>query len=72
MADDNLLLQIRDLDIAFRLERKAEPFRAVKGISFDIPANSTVALVGESGSGKSVSAMSILGVVPANPLNPPA
>ncbi|HEX4331457.1 MAG TPA: dipeptide ABC transporter ATP-binding protein [Usitatibacter sp.] len=60
------LLEIRDLDIRFRLERKSEPFRAVKGISFDIPANSTVALVGESGSGKSVSAMSIIGLLPDN------
>ncbi|HSS27978.1 MAG TPA: ABC transporter ATP-binding protein [Usitatibacter sp.] len=65
------LLEIRDLDIAFRLERKSEPFRAVKGISFDIPANSTVALVGESGSGKSVSAMSIIGLLPENAIIAP-
>ncbi len=51
------LLQIQNLDIRFRIDRKSEPFRAVKGISFDIPTNTTVALVGESGSGKSVSAM---------------
>ncbi len=63
--NDNLL-EIKDLDIRFRIDRKSEPFRAVKGISFDIPANSTVALVGESGSGKSVSAMSILGLLPEN------
>jgi peptide/nickel transport system ATP-binding protein len=60
------LLQVRDLDVRFRVDRKHEPFRAVKGISFDIPVNSTVALVGESGSGKSVSAMSILGLLPEN------
>jgi peptide/nickel transport system ATP-binding protein len=72
MAETTPLLQIRDLDIAFRLERKSEPFRAVKGISFDIPTNSTVALVGESGSGKSVSAMSILGLLPENAIIPPA
>src|SRR3954466_15903591 len=65
------LLSIQDLDIRFRLGRKEEPFRAVKGISFDIPKNSTVALVGESGSGKSVSAMSILGLLPDNALIPP-
>ena len=62
---DNLL-EIRDLDIRFRVERKGEPFRAVKGISFDIPTNATVALVGESGSGKSVSAMSTIGLLPEN------
>ena len=62
---DNLL-QVQDLDVRFRVERKGEPFRAVKGISFDIGRNRTVALVGESGSGKSVSAMAILGLLPEN------
>ena len=62
----DLLLAVRELDVRFRVDRKHEPFRAVKGISFDIPRNSTVALVGESGSGKSVSAMSILGLLPEN------
>jgi len=65
------LLSIQNLDIRFRIDRKSEPFRAVKGISFDIPANSTVALVGESGSGKSVSAMAILGLLPENALVSP-
>jgi len=69
--DPNVLLHIRDLDIRFRIDRKHEPFRAVKGISFDIPRNSTVALVGESGSGKSVSAMSILGLLPENAIVAP-
>ena len=69
---DNLILQVRDLDVSFRIDRKHEPFRAVKGISFDIPTNSTVALVGESGSGKSVSAMSILGLLPDNAIVPPS
>ncbi len=65
------LLSIQNLDIRFRIDRKSEPFRAVKGISFDIPANSTVALVGESGSGKSVSAMAILGLLPENAIVSP-
>jgi peptide/nickel transport system ATP-binding protein len=60
------LLQVQDLDVRFRIDRKSEPFRAVKGISFDVPEESTVALVGESGSGKSVSAMAILGLLPEN------
>jgi peptide/nickel transport system ATP-binding protein len=71
MADNTPLLQVRDLDIRFRIDRKSEPFRAVKGISFDIPTNSTVALVGESGSGKSVSAMAILGLLPENAIVAP-
>src|SRR5258705_3709421 len=66
MADQTPLLQIQNLDIRFRVDRKSEPFQAVKGISFDIPTNKTVALVGESGSGKTVSAMAILGLLPEN------
>jgi peptide/nickel transport system ATP-binding protein len=57
------LLSVRDLRINFRLD-KDTTFEAVKGISFDIPKNSTVALVGESGSGKSVTALSMLGLLP--------
>ena len=45
---------------------KTTTAQAVKGVSFDIPANSTVALVGESGSGKSVTAMSIVRLLPDN------
>src|SRR5258706_12700125 len=70
MADQTPLLQIQNLDIRFRIDRKSEPFQAVKGISFDIPTNTTVALVGESGSGKSVSAMAILGLLPENAIIP--
>ena len=68
---DNLILQVQDLDVRFRIDRKSEPFQAVKGISFDVPTNSTVALVGESGSGKSVSAMAILGLLPDNAIVAP-
>ncbi len=57
------LVSVRDLRVSFRLGGDAT-FDAVKGVSFDIPADSTVALVGESGSGKSVTALSILGLLP--------
>jgi peptide/nickel transport system ATP-binding protein len=57
------LLSIRNLRVNFRLD-KDTTFEAVKGISFDIPTNATVALVGESGSGKSVTSLSILGLLP--------
>jgi peptide/nickel transport system ATP-binding protein len=64
------LLSIRNLRVDFRLGKDAsgaqQRVQAVKGISFDIPENSTVALVGESGSGKSVTAMSILNLLPVN------
>jgi len=72
MIDSTPILQVRDLDIRFRINKKEEPFRAVKGISFDIPTNTTVALVGESGSGKSVTAMSILGLLPENAIIAPS
>ncbi len=71
MSDENLILRVRDLDVRFRLDRHTV-FEAVKGVSFDIPRNTTVALVGESGSGKSVSAMAILGLLPDNAIVSPA
>ena len=40
--------------------QRVEAVGAARGVSFDVPENTTVALVGESGSGKSVTAMSIL------------
>ena len=59
------LLCVRDLAVEFAVRREA-PRIAVRGISFDVPADRTVALVGESGSGKSVSAMAILRLLPDN------
>ncbi|MDN3543134.1 dipeptide ABC transporter ATP-binding protein [Kinneretia asaccharophila] len=64
-----MLLSIQDLKVAFRMGKvdgQMQRQLAVKGVSFDIPENSTVALVGESGSGKSVTAMSILNLLPSN------
>ena len=54
------VLAVRDLAVAFG------GFDAVKRISFEIPEQGTLALVGESGSGKSVTALSILGLLPGN------
>jgi peptide/nickel transport system ATP-binding protein len=64
-----MLLSIQDLRVAFRMGKgvKAEAVgRGHQGVSFDIPENSTIALVGESGSGKSVTAMSVLNLLPEN------
>ena len=58
------LLEVSDLRVSFRVD-KATTFEAVRGISFDVPRNATVALVGESGSGKSVSALAVMGLLPA-------
>jgi peptide/nickel transport system ATP-binding protein len=59
------LISVQDLRVSFRLGRHRIA-EAVRGVSFDIPENATVALVGESGSGKSVSAMSIVRLLPEN------
>jgi peptide/nickel transport system ATP-binding protein len=66
----NPLIEVRDLKVGFRLGDTVH--EAVRGVSFDIPANTTVALVGESGSGKSVSAMSIVRLLPDNAVVDPA
>jgi peptide/nickel transport system ATP-binding protein len=60
--DSSMLLRVRDLRVSFRLDKKTS-FEAVKGISFDVPRNATVALVGESGSGKSVSSLAVMGLL---------
>ena len=56
------LLSVQNLRVSFRTD-KTHSVDAVKGISFDIPRNATVALVGESGSGKSVSALAVMGLL---------
>src|SRR6266699_1080278 len=56
------LLEVKDLSIAFR--QGARETLAVDRISFDIKQGETVALVGESGSGKSVTALSVLKLLP--------
>ncbi|MBX3643353.1 MAG: ABC transporter ATP-binding protein [Rubrivivax sp.] len=60
-----MLLSVQDLQVAFRLGR-GQRAQAVRGVSFDIDADRSVALVGESGSGKSVTAMSIVQLLPDN------
>ncbi len=59
------LLSVRDLQTHFTVGH--EVYRAVNGVSFDVQAGEAVGIVGESGSGKSVTAMSILGLVPTPP-----
>src|SRR6185295_19276098 len=67
------LLKVEDLHVAFRLHdergrsRHVEAVgRGAQGVSFEVPANTTVAIVGESGSGKSVTAMALVQLLPRN------
>ncbi len=58
------LLSVRNLGVTFRVAGTATV--AVEGASFDIDKGETMALVGESGSGKSVTALSILRLLPGS------
>ncbi|NHZ79494.1 dipeptide ABC transporter ATP-binding protein [Massilia sp. CCM 8695] len=57
-----MLLQVDNLRIAFRVDQHTT-VEAVRGVSFALPRNATVALVGESGSGKSVSSLAVMGLL---------
>ena len=59
------LLSVRDLEIVFRIDGQDVP--VVRDLSFDLHAGETLGIVGESGCGKSITALSLLGLVP----NPP-
>jgi len=62
------LLSVRDLSVAFRHGERE--LLAADRVSFDIKPGETVALVGESGSGKSVTALSILKLLPGSARHP--
>ncbi|MCC6169033.1 MAG: ABC transporter ATP-binding protein [Caldilineaceae bacterium] len=65
MAENNTLLEVRDLQVYFYLHEGT--VHAVDGISFDIHQGKTLGVIGESGSGKSITAQSIMGIVPSPP-----
>jgi peptide/nickel transport system ATP-binding protein len=63
-TSNKALISIKNLRISFL--KKNEIFRVVKNISFDLLKNEVLGIVGESGSGKSVTALSILKLLPKN------
>src|SRR5690606_34676171 len=65
MADGQHLLEVKDLVTEFRTEHGT--VRAVDRVSFEVPPGKTLGVVGESGCGKSVTALSIMRLIP----NPP-
>lgn len=60
--DTSLLLEIKDLRIAFLNGKKLQP--AVDGVNFSINSGETLGVVGESGSGKSLTALSLMQLLP--------
>jgi len=64
-ASKNILLKVENLSTSFYTEEGV--VNSVSGVSFDVEKGKTVAIVGESGCGKSVTALSIMGLVPSPP-----
>src|SRR3989339_1073725 len=65
MADKKILIEIKHLSTHFKTDDGVA--RAVQDVSFSIEKGKTFALVGESGCGKSVTAMSIMRLIPQPP-----
>ena len=65
MPSNDILLSVENLKVYFRSDEELS--RAVDGVSFDVRRKETLCLVGESGCGKTVSALSIIGLVPIPP-----
>jgi len=62
---DNILLDVRDLTVSF--DTYAGEVQAVRGTTFHVKKGETLAIVGESGCGKSVTAQTIMQLIPMPP-----
>ena len=67
MPDDSIVLEVHDLYVSFK--HALGRIRAVNGVSFKVSTGTTLGIVGESGCGKSVTALSILRLLPSPPGN---
>ena len=65
MDNSDNLLSVQDLKVYFQVDGTLS--RAVDGVSYEIGKGETVCLVGESGCGKTVSALTIMGIIPRPP-----
>lgn len=65
MTEQNTLLSVRNMRTEFQTQNG--PVKVVDGVSFDVGRGKIVGLVGESGSGKSMTALSLMGLVPSPP-----
>jgi oligopeptide/dipeptide ABC transporter ATP-binding protein len=65
MSENNVLLSIRDLSVSFFTDEGL--VKAVNSVSYEVKEGKTLAVVGESGCGKSVTALSILQLIPDPP-----
>ena len=59
----DVILQVRDLAVEIALPRR-EPIRPVRGVSFDVRRGRRLGIVGESGSGKTLTALSLMRLLP--------
>ncbi len=62
MAQEAPIIEVRELET--RIDTKMGPIKAVDGVSFSVRPGQTLGIVGESGSGKSITALSLLRLVP--------